>query len=324
MNNYHLIEEIGKGKYSTVYKGRKRHTIRYVVVKSIEKHRREKVMTEVGILSQLDHTNVVSFVSWYETRNHLWIIYEYCAGGDLLKLLKQDVRLPEEQVRHFGNDICAGLLHVHAHSIVYCDLKPANLLLNEDGILKLSDFGHSQRLVDMEQAVLDQVPLARRGTPHYMAPELLHDGGMHSFPSDFWALGCVLYEMLVGRPPFQSSSLQELQRAVTYDVASLRGVGSPELQGLLTALLCKSPLLRADWAALRSDAFWHGQAPGDDSEAELLPWQPHLGQLGEIWARIHPVGSPSGSAPGIEVKCVRDHARSPGSIRNNLAAGGYQ
>lgn len=322
MNNYHLIEEIGKGKYSTVYKGRKKHTIHYVVVKSIEKHRREKVMTEVGILSQLDHTNVVSFVSWYETRNHLWIIYEYCAGGNLLNLLQQDVRLPEEQVRRFGSDVCAGLLHVHKHSVIYCDLKPANLLLNEDGTIKLSDFGHSQRLVDIEQSVLDQVPLARRGTPHYMAPELLHDGGMHSFASDIWALGCVLYEMLVGRPPFQSTSLQELQHVVTNDTAPLRGVGSTELQGLLMALLHKNPLGRADWITLRSSAFWYGEAPGDETEAESLPWQPHLEHLRDVWARIELVRSPSRSVPGIEVKGARERAYSSGY--NRTSPDGYQ
>ncbi|CAE8617373.1 unnamed protein product [Polarella glacialis] len=102
MNNYHLYEEIGHGKFSTVYKGRKRYSISYVAVKSIEKSRREKFMTEVGILSNTKHVNVVGFVNWYETRNHLWIIFEYCVGGDLLRLLKQDGRLPEEQVRRFS------------------------------------------------------------------------------------------------------------------------------------------------------------------------------------------------------------------------------
>lgn len=323
MNNYHLIEEIGKGKHSIVYKGRKRHTIRYVVVKSIEKHRRDKVMTEVGVLSQLDHVNVVSFVSWYETRNHLWIIYEYCAGGDLLRLLKQDVRLPEDQVRQFGSDICSGLLHVHAHGIIYCDLKPANLLMDENGTLKLSDFGHSQRLVDIEQTMLDQQAFARRGTPHYMAPELLHDGGMHSFASDIWALGCVLFEMIVGRPPFQSSSLQELQHAVTYDAVSLRGVGSREMQDLLIALFRKNPLDRAEWSALRDHPFWQGLAPGDDSEVDSLPWQPHWEHLRDFWARICYIGSPTRSAQGNEVKTVKGYSRSSDLIRNTPAGGGY-
>eukprot|EP00448_Togula_jolla_P038123 CAMPEP_0170644880 /NCGR_PEP_ID=MMETSP0224-20130122/42736_1 /TAXON_ID=285029 /ORGANISM="Togula jolla, Strain CCCM 725" /LENGTH=125 /DNA_ID=CAMNT_0010975967 /DNA_START=101 /DNA_END=474 /DNA_ORIENTATION=- len=125
MNNYHLYEEIGHGKFSVVYKGRKRYSIRYVAVRSIEKSRRSKMMAEVGVLSQLQHPNIVGFVNWYETRNHLWIIFEYCAGGDVLHMLKQDGRLPEEQVRIFGRDIAAGLLHLHSRGIIYSDLKPA-------------------------------------------------------------------------------------------------------------------------------------------------------------------------------------------------------
>eukprot|EP00424_Heterocapsa_rotundata_P006898 CAMPEP_0168663592 /NCGR_PEP_ID=MMETSP0503-20121227/18092_1 /TAXON_ID=89963 /ORGANISM="Heterocapsa rotundata, Strain SCCAP K-0483" /LENGTH=157 /DNA_ID=CAMNT_0008707679 /DNA_START=126 /DNA_END=596 /DNA_ORIENTATION=+ len=156
MNNYHLYEEIGKGKFSTVYKGRKRFTIRYVAVKSIEKNQREKVMMEVGILSQYRHANVVGFMNWYETRNHLWIIFEYCAGGDLLHLLKQDGSLPEEQVRRFARDISAGLLYIHAQGIIYSDLKPANVLFNEDGVLKLCHFGQAQRLDAVEHAIRER------------------------------------------------------------------------------------------------------------------------------------------------------------------------
>lgn len=71
-------------------------------------------MTEVELLSGLRHPNVIEYLNCYETRNHLWVIFEYCAGGDLLRLLKQDSRLPEDRVRIFGRQICAGLLHIHS------------------------------------------------------------------------------------------------------------------------------------------------------------------------------------------------------------------
>jgi len=283
MNNYHLYEEIGHGKFSTVYKGRKRHTIRYVAVKSIEKSRREKVMKEVDIMSQLHHPNIVGFINWYETRNHLWILFEYCPGGDLLRLLKQDLRLPEEQVRLFARDVCAGLLYVHAHGVIYSDLKPANMIFNEDGVLKLCDFGHSQRLREIELALEEEKTLPRRGTPHYMAPELFHEGGIHSFASDIWALGCVMYEMLVGRPPFHSSCFTQLQDMILHDPTPLAGSGSPELQALLAIVLRKGPLDRGDWMAVRGNGFWQGRAPGDDGDFAALPAQPHLEQLQRAW-----------------------------------------
>ena len=92
MNNYHIYEEIGRGKYSVVYKGRKKKTIEFVAVKSVDRMRRKKLMNEVRIFHNLEHPNVLKFFNWYETRNHLWIIFEYCPAGDLLKLLEDDLQ----------------------------------------------------------------------------------------------------------------------------------------------------------------------------------------------------------------------------------------
>lgn len=298
MNNYHLYEEIGQGKFSKVYKGRKRYTIRYVAIKSVEKSRREKVMVEVRTLMQLKHVNIVTFVNWYETRNHLWIIFEYCAGGDLARLLKQDGRLPEDEVRKFGSDICAGLLHTHSRGIICADLKPGNILFNERGQLKLADFGHAQRLEDLQRLLADRQPLPRRGTPSYMAPELLHDGGMHSFASDFWALGCVIYELCAGRPPFHLSSFSQLQQVVMWDPMPLISDMSADMQGFLASLLRKSPLDRMGWPVLRAHSFWQGRAPGDDQDIEALPVQPHLEELQQVWRRLCGSGqSPSPAGP---------------------------
>lgn len=90
MNNYHIYEEIGKGKYSVVYKGRKKKTIEYTAVKSLEKSRREKLLNEVKMFNGLKHPNILKFHHWYETKNHLWVILEYCPGGDLMSLIEAD------------------------------------------------------------------------------------------------------------------------------------------------------------------------------------------------------------------------------------------
>lgn len=286
MNNYHLYEEIGHGKFSTVYKGRKRYTIRYVAVKSIEKGRRDKVMTEVRVLSQLEHPNVVGFVNWYETRNHLWIIFEYCAGGELLRLVKQDGRLPENQVRLFCRDIFSGLLHVHTHSIIYTDLKTNNILFNESGVLKLCDFGHAQHLDDVQRMLEEKAPFPRRGTPHYMAPELFQEGGMHSFASDVWACGCVTYELAAGRPPFHTTSFQQIRQLALREPMPLVPGISANLQSLLASLLRKSPLDRISWPDIRAHAFWQSELPGIAQDVESLPAQPHEEDLHRLWQRV--------------------------------------
>jgi serine/threonine-protein kinase ULK4 len=210
MNNYHIYEEIGRGKYSVVYKGRKKKTIQYVAVKSVERCRRKKLMNEVRIFHNLDHKNILKFHNWYETRNHLWIIFEYCPGGDLLKLIEEDRKLPEKTVKKFAYELVEGLSYLHENSIIYADLKPTNILINEFSNLKLGDFGLSKKIQDLMQSNIGddgQGKKSSSGTPYYMAPELFQDDGVLSFYSDFWSLGCIMYELAVGKPPFCASSL---------------------------------------------------------------------------------------------------------------------
>ena len=105
MNNYHIYEEVGRGKYSVVYKGRKKKSIEYVAVKSVDRSRKKKLMDEVNIFQMIEndhiqmkqgpnampgatwHPNILKFYNWYETRNHFWIILEYCSGSDLYALI---------------------------------------------------------------------------------------------------------------------------------------------------------------------------------------------------------------------------------------------
>lgn len=219
MNNYHIYEEVGRGKYSVVYKGRIKKSIKYVAVKSVERTRRRKLMNEVRIFHDLNHKNVLKFYNWYETRNHLWIIFEYCAGGDLYSLIEQDKKLPEDTVRKFGFELVEGLSYLHSNGIIYADLKPSNILLNEYGVLKYADFGLSKKISDyngtqdsqaLAQGSQGETGKGKAGTPYYMAPELFHDQGVHSFYSDFWSLGCILFELAAGKPPFSSNSLKDL------------------------------------------------------------------------------------------------------------------
>lgn len=118
-------------------------------------------------------------------------------------------KLPEETVKKFGRDLAQGLYYLHANGIIYADLKPSNVLLNEYSNLKLCDFGLAKKIVDLIQADPEgQKP--KSGTPYYMAPELFQDDGVYSFYSDIWALGCVLYELATGKPPFNATGLKDL------------------------------------------------------------------------------------------------------------------
>lgn len=272
MNNYHLYEEIGHGKHSTVYKGRRRGTIEYVAIKSIDKSKRSRVLTEVSISSDLikpsdqsqGSRNVCLLHNWYETRNHLWIVSEYCAGGDLARVLKEDEKiLPESQLRSLAAEIVNGLIQMHACGIVFADLKPSNVLFTESGTVKLSGFSVSQRLSELESALSENKQVPRRGSPFYMAPELFLESGCHSFSSDIYALGVVLFEMTCGRTPYSScTTFADLQRSVlaTTVLTPELSEGSEELRHLVARMLVKDPSDRIMWTELVAHPLWRDVA----------------------------------------------------------------
>ena len=109
MEKFHIYEEIGKGKFSQVFKGREKKNIEYVAIKRVDKIRMNKVVNEVQIMHKLDCPHMIRFYDWYETKNNLWLILEYCTGGDLLSLMEQDGHLPEASVRLFGLDMLFGI-----------------------------------------------------------------------------------------------------------------------------------------------------------------------------------------------------------------------
>ncbi|KAH7843312.1 hypothetical protein Vadar_015091 [Vaccinium darrowii] len=260
MNHYHIYEAIGHGKYSTVYKGRKKKTIEYFAIKSVDKSQKSKVLQEVRILHSLDDPNVLKFYSWYETSAHLWLVLEYCVGGDLLSLLQQDKKLPEDSIYEIAHDLVRALQFLHSKGIIYCDLKPSNILLDENGHTKLCDFGLARKLKDITKTPSLSLPQAKRGTPFYMAPELFQDGGVHSYASDLWALGCVLYECYSGNPPFVGKELTRLVKSILSDpTPSLPGTPSRPFVNLINSLLVKDPAERIQWTELCGHAFWRAK-----------------------------------------------------------------
>mmetsp|Transcript_8898 Transcript_8898/g.16726 ORF Transcript_8898/g.16726 Transcript_8898/m.16726 type:complete len:1557 (-) Transcript_8898:1429-6099(-) len=262
MDGYHIYEEVGSGSHSIVYKGREKQTIKYVAIKSVDKSKLDKVLHEVRMMFKLDHPNCLRFYKWYETRHHIWLILEYCTGGSLKELLQHDKKLPEKAIRVFGVDLLHALHYLHSTGTLFCDLKPSNVLLNEYGVLKLCDFALSRTLSQGKAKGKDR----QAGTPAYMSPELFSKEGVHSFESDLWSLGCVLYMMALGHQPFfsNSNSFNELVHKIQHTPLELP-VGdqgetklSVQFKNLLRSLLRKDPAKRISWPALLTHPFWRG------------------------------------------------------------------
>jgi serine/threonine-protein kinase ULK4 len=257
LDRYHIYEAIGKGKHSTVYKGRRKKSIQYYAIKSVEKGQRQRVMQEVAVLRTLSHENVLKFVAWYETQNHLWVILEYCVGGDLLLLLRQDLKLPEPSITTFARDMFVAVREIHSKGLIHCDLKPSNMLLDEEGRIKVCGFGLSRKITAVATANGTPAQLSRRGTPCYMAPEMFTPEGVHSFATDLWALGCVLYECATGRPPFTSTSLTSLiEQILEHEPSPLPSSCSASFKSLVFGLLIKRPHARLTWEQVIHHEFW--------------------------------------------------------------------
>lgn len=278
LDRYHIYEAIGKGKHSTVYKGRRKKSIQYYAVKSVEKGQQQRVLQEVQVLRELSHVNVLKFVAWYKTQNHVWLILEYCVGGDLYTLLQQDLKLPEPSITTFARDMFVAARQIHAKGWIHCDLKPSNMLLDEEGRIKIRGFGLSRKVSAVGTSKGMPAPLSRRGSPSYMAPEMWSSEGVHSYATDLWALGCVLYECATGRPPFTSTSLTSLiEQILEHEPAPLPKSCSTSFQKLVSGLLNKRPHARLTWEEVIHHEFWTergGACENDLKDLALLRLPP--------------------------------------------------
>nr|XP_009290329.1 serine/threonine-protein kinase ULK4 [Danio rerio] len=282
MENFILYEEIGRGSRSVVYKGRRKGSIHFVAIICSEKHKRPELTNHVRLAHDIKHDNVVAFYEWYETSNHLWMVVEMCTGGSLAALIAQDECLSEYVVREFSIDLVKGLKYIHDSGIIVSDLTPAKILLDGPGTLKYSNFclakaqGESLEeffsLVMAEETGLGEskennssprnIKNRIKGSPVYCSPEVLR-GSETNVDSDLWALGCVLYEMFTGKPPFVSESMTGLVDLIlNEDPPPLRpkepasSQPSPDFENLVMGLLQKDPVLRLSWDPLLSHPFW--------------------------------------------------------------------
>ncbi|XP_047388410.1 serine/threonine-protein kinase ULK4 isoform X1 [Sciurus carolinensis] len=293
MENFILYEEIGRGSKTVVYKGRRKGTINFVAILCTEKCKRPEITNWVRLTHEIKHKNIVTFHEWYETSNHLWLVVELCTGGSLETVIAQDENLPEDVVREFGIDLITGLHHLHKLGILFCDISPGKILLEGPGTLKFSNFclakveGESLEeffaLVAAEEGggdsgenVLKKSMKNRvKGSPIYTAPEVVR-GTDFSVTSDLWSLGCLLYEMFSGKPPFFSESVSELIEKILYEDPlppipkdpSLPKASSDFIH-LLNGLLQKDPQKRLTWTGLLQHSFWKNAFMREDQESNM-------------------------------------------------------
>ncbi|XP_029360263.1 serine/threonine-protein kinase ULK4 isoform X2 [Echeneis naucrates] len=277
MENYILYEELGVGSSSVVYKGRRKGHLDFVAIICTDKAKRPEITNHVRLSHDLDHPNIACFYEWYETSSHLWLVVELCTGGSMESVVNQDGCLSEDVVRRFGWDLVKALRYMHESGIIFSDLTPSKILLDGSGILKFGNFSLSkaegETLEDFfvqvatsenagerdEKETFDNIRKRLQGSQAYCAPEVLQ-GSETNINSDLWALGCILYYMYTGKPPFYSDSPSELTDMILYQQQPppRQTVSTPseDFQSLLKALLHKNPHERMNWPELLNHPFW--------------------------------------------------------------------
>uniref|UniRef100_K7E1M2 protein kinase C n=1 Tax=Monodelphis domestica TaxID=13616 RepID=K7E1M2_MONDO len=203
LQDFDLIRVIGRGSYAKVLLVRLKKNDQIYAMKVVKKkfvHDHENtnwVQTEKHVFEQASSNPfLVGLHSCFQTRSHLFLVIEYVNGGDLLFHMQRKNKLPEEHTRFYAAEICIALNFLHERGIIYRDLKLDNILLDTEGHIKLTDYG-----ICKEGLGPGDTTRTFCGTPNYIAPEILR-GEEYGFSVDWWALGVLMFEMMVGRSPF--------------------------------------------------------------------------------------------------------------------------
>lgn len=233
----------------------------------------DKIQTELDLLGKLDHPFAIFCFGAFESVNCLGLVMEFAVGGELYHRVKQRVTISEAEAKFYFVEIASLLRYLHEDlGMVYRDLKPENILLDYAGHVKVCDFGFATLCSKAEADLKDSC-----GTVMYIAPELINKV-KHGFAVDWWALGCVLVEMVTGHAPFGDSDDMnkfEIFNNITEKPVRLPLFMSPSLKTLIKGLLMKDQNERFDGQAVLQCAWLKDIVWKDVNERKLVPpWVP--------------------------------------------------
>ncbi|KAM8977606.1 serine/threonine-protein kinase Nek3-like [Pelodytes ibericus] len=242
MEHYNILKVIGEGSFGRAILVSHQNSNEKYVMKEIRlpksAHPIPDSRQEAILLAKMKHPNIVAFLESFEVNDHLYIVMEYCDGGDLLGTIKhQKGRLfPEQTVLQWFVQICLAVQHVHEKRVLHRDIKSKNIFLTQKGQIKLGDFGSAHLLSSPLAYACTYV-----GTPYYVPPEIWENLPYNN-KSDIWSLGCVLYEICTLKHPFQAGSWKSLILKICQGSYSpLPSQYSYELRSLVKQMFRKDP-----------------------------------------------------------------------------------
>uniref|UniRef100_A0A8K9UVE5 Serine/threonine-protein kinase PLK n=1 Tax=Oncorhynchus mykiss TaxID=8022 RepID=A0A8K9UVE5_ONCMY len=247
---------LGKGGFAKCYEITDMETKEVfagkVVPKSmiVKPHQREKMSSEISIHKSLDNPHIVGFHGFFEDDDFVFVVLEICRRRSLLELHKRRKAVTEPEARYYMMQLVKGCQYLHNNRVIHRDLKLGNIFLSDDMDVKIGDFGLATTIeFDGERKK------TLCGTPNYIAPEVLCKKG-HSFEVDVWSLGCILYTLLVGKPPFETSCLKETYNRIKKNNYTIPWQINPVAASLIKRMLHADPSQRPTVSQLLTDEFF--------------------------------------------------------------------
>ncbi|XP_072769736.1 ribosomal protein S6 kinase alpha-1 isoform X2 [Nerophis lumbriciformis] len=245
-SHFELLKVLGQGSFGKVFLVRKvtppddNQLYAMKVLKKATLKVRDRVRTKMerNILADVNHPFIVKLHYAFQTEGKLYLILDFLRGGDLFTRLSKEVMFTEEDVKFYLAELALGLDHLHSFGIIYRDLKPENILLDEEGHIKLTDFGLCKEAIDHQEKAYSFC-----GTVEYMAPEVVNRQG-HTHSADWWSFGVLMFEMLTGSLPFQGKDRKETMSMILKARLGMPQFLSAEAQSLLRALFKRNPANR--------------------------------------------------------------------------------
>lgn len=276
LEDFHILKILGSGASGNIYLVQKKTSGKLYALKAIKKNeiskkkQQEYAWNELFILKKHDCPYIANLKYSFQNEEFLFLVMDFLQGGDLFFHLRNESRFLEEKAAFYAAEILCALDHLHQNNYIYRDLKPENVLFDSKGHIKLIDFGLAKKLL-IEKGLYTCNTLI--GTPEYVAPEILM-GKDYDYSVDYWDLGCIVYEMVVGKPPFFGKSVQETLRKIVEDKLDFE-----EYEFFLTAaardviekLLEKDPKKRIKFEGLKKCAFFKNIDWEQMKKGELEP-----------------------------------------------------
>ncbi|XP_047969942.1 CBL-interacting protein kinase 5-like [Salvia hispanica] len=259
MQKYELGRLLGQGSFAKVYHARCVETGQSVAIKVVDKAKvwkagiMDHIEREISVMRRVRHPNVVHLYEVMATKSKIYFVMEYARGGELFRKVEANGRLPEDVGRKYFVQLIDAVEFCHGRGVCHRDLKPENILLDEDGGIKVSDFGLSG-VAECRGA--DGLLHTTCGTPAYVAPEIIRRSGYDGAGVDVWSCGVVLFVLLAGYLPFHDSNVMEMYRKISRGEYRFPSWFSPKLKKLISRMLDPNPSTRISIARIKASSWF--------------------------------------------------------------------